>query len=300
MQINRLTIHLQLMAEYHDLHQLGKKTIKERFDAIGKFLIEYYAHYSCDASDHCKLKRTFMGITMCTGEKPYTIDLKRYYDTCEVDGTYRDFHADLKLSSSEHPEREPIFIEIAVTQDCEKEKIDSGIRIIELKIKEEADIHQPLCESPDIHFYNFKRQFEANCKIERFSLVRENGMLRAKTEYELDCKQKDHHHENAVFDLVIPSYTMTRKRLKFEELGMIQAYLHGVPIKHCSMCPLYSEFHSNPRGEFKVSLSFNEDLYKLANVCDKFTIDPKKRLATLTFLNNTGTYTWVKAEEGKG
>lgn len=52
-------------------------------------------------------------------------DLKKNFDTCEEEVTYKGYRADLMLSSMEHPEREPIFFEISVTHDCEVEKLAS-------------------------------------------------------------------------------------------------------------------------------------------------------------------------------
>jgi hypothetical protein len=71
-----------------------------------------------------------------------TFNLKEYYDTCEQEIQYNSINrrSDLKISSAEHPERAPIYIEIFVTHASDSEKLHSGNKIIEIKIESEEDI----------------------------------------------------------------------------------------------------------------------------------------------------------------
>lgn len=59
---------------------------------------------------------------------------------CEEEVRYKNFIADLLLSSSDRPEREPILIEIYVSHKSSAEKITDGVRIIEVQIRNEEDI----------------------------------------------------------------------------------------------------------------------------------------------------------------
>lgn len=155
-------------------HRMAKDMIKERFDNSDTFNVSYYMRDVCTNYRKCH-KHT------CSCERIYlkTINLKEEYDTCTPEKGEGDFpfRADLKLSSSKNPDKESIFIEIAYTHDCEPEKINSGIPIIELKVKVDTDINHPLIEDdveldyasanpykskelPKVRFFNFARDVE--------------------------------------------------------------------------------------------------------------------------------------------
>ena len=282
------------------LHKLGKLVIKERFESEEHFYISYNVDHICGVAEHCKLKRNHFGKITCIGEKSRTFDLKEYYDTCEVESTYRDFRADLKLTCKEHPERKPVFIEIAVTHDCEKEKKDSGIRIIELKVKEEADLLKPFSESKDLRFYNFKKETKASINIDKFSITKDsNGILNAYLEENVDCREKDVHQDNSIFEFVAPSDNrFSPTKLSFEELGLIKANVKDIPIKHCSICCHYNELHRTPLGRIKVYNYTDNDQYKFANTCEKYYIDRKKWMSALLYFNEMEYYTWCRSELG--
>ena len=156
------------------LHRMAKDIIKERFDNSDTFNVSYYMRDVCTNFKKCH-KHT------CSCDRTYlkTVNLKEEYDTCtpeEKEGDF-PFRADLKLSSSKNPDKKAIFIEIAYTHDCEPEKINSGIPIIELKVNVDTDINHPLVEEemtldyasanpyqftrpPMVRFFNFKREVE--------------------------------------------------------------------------------------------------------------------------------------------
>lgn len=165
------------------LHKLEKKILKEKFDSQAEFIIKYYIKYYCDKSKNCE-RSTLYKQQHCLRKELIVQDLKQMYDTCAEEAYYNGFRADLKIYSKSHPEREPIFIEISVTHDCEEKKKDSGIRIIEVKIDSEEDVSRPLIEEDSfffrfesqnaypppltlpVRFYNFPRLLEANCPNE--------------------------------------------------------------------------------------------------------------------------------------
>ena len=175
------------------LHKLGKMRLKQRFDTQKEFVIKYYVEHHCDKAKGCKLEQIYRD-KKCNCRELIAIDLKKLFDTCEEEVIYKGYRADLMLSSKEHPEREPIFLEISVTHDCEAEKLASGIHIIELKIADEKDVLRPLIEEdslfgrvnpeqpydlPPIRFFNFKRKFETARPLERFWVAKDDkGVLR--------------------------------------------------------------------------------------------------------------------------
>lgn len=153
------------------LHQLAKKIIKKRFDESESFIVSYYVKEVCSNYDSCQKHSS-----SCTKVNRREVNLKEKYDMCEIEekDSHFPFRADLKLSSKNHPNRKPVFLEIAYTHDCESEKINSGIQIIELKVSEDNDISSPLNEDlvmldytsgnpyqygylPKVRFFNFKR-----------------------------------------------------------------------------------------------------------------------------------------------
>ncbi len=161
------------------LHSLAKELIKAKFDHDNEFNIAYYKKDSCPQIGHCAYCSS-----KCSRLFKHNINLKELYDTCEAEETdgISLYRADLKLSNSKKPKLKPVFIEVAYSHDCENDKINSGIQIIEIKINNEDDILQPLeeqqhmfinedsanpyqfCELPPVRFYNFER----NAKLKSF------------------------------------------------------------------------------------------------------------------------------------
>lgn len=92
----------------------------------------------------------------CHEWKLDTFDLKQFYDTCIEEQSVDDYIADLLLTSSEKPNREPVLIDIQVSHKSTDQKLQSGQRIIEIRIKTEEDIKSllsfPIVENHDTQF----------------------------------------------------------------------------------------------------------------------------------------------------
>lgn len=116
------------------LHILAKIKIREAFLSSEHFLLSY------KAKARCSCECPFISSPKCEGEKPVVFDLRRYYDTCNIEATYKQFRADLLLTSSTNPKLSPVLIEIKVTHKCTEDKINDGVRIIEIPIKSEEQI----------------------------------------------------------------------------------------------------------------------------------------------------------------
>lgn len=154
------------------LHEYAKRLIKELFDTGDGFIISYEQHTLCNNFYDCFYRKHVFDDenSKCKQTVKTNCNLKEYYDTCEVEKGYKGFIADVMFSSKEHPEREPVFIEIAVNHSCEQEKLDSGIKIIEIFLPKDIDmfndIHiiegeQVIDASEDsiiIKFHNFNRE----------------------------------------------------------------------------------------------------------------------------------------------
>jgi hypothetical protein len=74
---------------------------------------------------------------VCRSSEAVDFDLTRFFDHVQLEVEYGDFIPDVLLSSKTR--NEVLFIEIAVTHPCEQNKIDSGFRIIEFLVRDEAD-----------------------------------------------------------------------------------------------------------------------------------------------------------------
>ncbi len=180
------------------LHKLAKERLKELFDTSEKFEIYNCVEYRCDKNCelYCKMRNSQP--TYCNS----TRDLKLTYDKCEIEKEYKGFIADLLLTSSKNPDIDPIFLEISHKHDCEQEKLDSGIKIIELKVKDDRDLKfkLPLKESDrrlnfkdrNIRFYNF-------CHKPSYSLFRccvskpKDGIVECLFET-INCYNSDSHN----------------------------------------------------------------------------------------------------------
>ena len=240
------------------LHRLGKGFIKWMFNNHDSFPISYYVNYFCDKTTNCKFADF---INSCNRREPYSVDLKKYYDTCEEEVSYRGFRADLMLSSSEHPDHRPIFIEISVSHDCEPEKINSGIRIIEIKLQSEYDVFRSLNEEnlfidttqeidtkhpykadllPSLRFYNFKRRIQSSHNLDRFWISKgDNNILYGNITRQItDCQNIDNTY-NFIYDLLLPANTIPND-CELLDLGTYLAHKKGIQIKQCRFCELYN------------------------------------------------------------
>lgn len=312
------------------LHKLGKMRLKQRFDTQKEFVIKYHVENHCDKSKGCKLEPIYRD-KKCNCRELFAIDLKKLFDTCEEEVTYMGYRADLMLSSKEHPEYEPIFLEISVTHDCESEKIASGIKIIELKIADEKDVLRPLIEEdssfgrnspeqpydfnalPPIRFFNFKRKFETVRPLERFWVAKDdNGLLCGNcTQDDLTCRNVEgNHREDSIYEVAIPSEVLIGNRKpNLYMFGMAKAISAGINVKHCNICDKHQrcilnyneEVEDNKTGEKKLvprrirmRQIQDQDLDKVlqANECQGYLHNSFFVYRVLNYLRNLPCWEW--------
>ena len=84
----------------------------------------------------CEENAKLVGRPCDTNSQLATFDLTKWFKTAEVEKGVGGFVADVLLTG---PQGE-MLLEVAVTHPCSDEKIASGLRIVEIGIKEEADI----------------------------------------------------------------------------------------------------------------------------------------------------------------
>ena len=151
-----------------ELHEYSKKVLKYRFDHDEHFYIQLLQQPKCKHSESCIFYDSEETDKFCCGQLGsidyITYDLKDYYDTAILEGEYGGFVADVLLTDSKNKERNPIFLEVAVTHMCSEEKKNSGNKIIELIVNGERDAYAEITQNfeeaeIDINFYEFTEYY---------------------------------------------------------------------------------------------------------------------------------------------
>lgn len=140
------------------LHSIAKIMIMNWFNSNNQIELCMNVEEKCNRFKECAFYDNFY----CSGTKKVTYNLKSYYTKCIPEHKYDGFIADLFCEHNSNPSV-PIFIEIFVTHKCSIDKINSGIRIIEIPIQSEEDILKItksvcLIENETVRLYNFKRK----------------------------------------------------------------------------------------------------------------------------------------------
>ena len=147
-----------------ELHEYAKRVLKHRFETEDRFPIKYYRKEYCLNEKDCIFYDELNKGCGKLDSQLCEYNLKDYYDTATIEGSYDGFVADVLLTSSSH-NRRPVFLEVAVTHPCTEEKIASRHKIIELSVCCEEDAYCELKQtipdnydlrSGDVKFYNFE------------------------------------------------------------------------------------------------------------------------------------------------
>lgn len=162
------------------LHRLVKEKIIKAFLNKDKFLIEFEYKSFCFLKNTCK----FESYASCYSSTIKRFNLRQFYDSCDQEKAYDSINrrSDLKVFSSFNSRTPPVYIEFCVTHASEKEKLNSGNRIIEIQIEDEEDINsiaehgfiESTCNNqfdingqniPKTVFYGFKKEDYSNTTI---------------------------------------------------------------------------------------------------------------------------------------
>ena len=249
------------------LHNYCKKYLAKQFETQPHFYVSYYAINDCPHKDSCQLFKRHQW-DKCSGTALHQFDLKEQYDTCQIEGSYAGFRADVLLTSSKNPDTRPIFLEVSVSHDCTPEKIDSLNKIIEIKVECEDDIKRPIVENlgylvpaPDprlsyqygnckiykpikkfIIFHNFSHLISRDdlCKLDVFALFPGNvGHTYKET---IPCsKAGKKFFKDSVFELSVLKHWAFQEKNKNDlfNLGFSQAMLRDDSVRHCAYCTEY-------------------------------------------------------------
>ena len=210
----------------------------------------------------------------CSGITLRTVDLKEFYDTCEIEGVHNGFRADVLLTNSHDPTIQPLFLEIVVSHECTREKLDCGCRIIEMKVQNESEILRPIVEntgpyvpqnkvlspispyrydyraepvSSFIKFHNFdqdRQQIDLKL-LDRFAVLGDGRIVVKRRSVKCGEIGLDH-LDDSVFELMAlhpgendkNTYRNT-PRPDFYEFALYHAVRYRIPIRYCSYCRHY-------------------------------------------------------------
>lgn len=251
------------------LHNLAKKYLAKQFETQEKFNVSYYVNIQCPQNATCPVFRRYHW-GYCSNKSLKSVDLKKQYDTCQIEGTYNGFRADVLLTNSQNPDIPPIFLEVSVSHDCTQEKIESGIPIIEIKVFDEKGIKHRIEENdgelvppptpqpvtpyyhfshtpnqpPDptlIRFYNFDRNpFGGYFKnFDRFALMAD-GRIVWKEDYVTCGERETKHFKESILEIDLLSHYRQSNKISLLTFGRAYALLHNLPARHCVFCLHYS------------------------------------------------------------
>ena len=220
------------------LHSVATILLKKWFDDNDKIILKINNRKICNKSGDC----IFHDENNCYRQTMSEFDLKKYYTECYPEHKYGKFIADLYCHRDKKP---PIFIEIFVTHECSIEKINSGIRIIEIKINSEHDIFKiinsnTLEQGPSVNFYNFSPRLEydqtLNVNVYKYILYSSGKSYINANSTCLNYKAK----RNGVYEISIPNHKFRNyfksSTYDFMIAGRIMAYLDGYLDKDCKIC----------------------------------------------------------------
>lgn len=261
------------------IHKLWKQFIFEQWQKLSHLYVTYYVEHCCDKTKTCKLFAESKTPRCSDTFEQETIDLKEKYDTCEIEGVYRGYRADLLLSNSHNPDIVPTFIEICYKHPCDEQKQNAGIPIIELKVTDDnLQLPQRLTESPTlipgfgkcpvdnfgIVLYGFDRKRLVSHNVRRFYVYQdENGINHGKVdEHLLSCHSLDGHLPDSMLEIFVAEDKAMNDSLFFE-FGIRTAAKNGVKIRHCVLC----RFRRNRGALCQLTLNGDKDSW-LININD--------------------------------
>ncbi|WP_162508158.1 competence protein CoiA family protein [Alistipes onderdonkii] len=225
------------------LHSLAKIKIHDWFYRADQFMLGLNTEFKCSHIDSC-IWFDIGNPSYCIQEKLHIIDLKKYYNSCDIERTYNSFRADLFVYNNQFS-KSPIFIEICVNHPCSEEKINSGIRIIEIVIKSEEEIESiissTISERDDcIRLYNFnpKSQVIDSCykELTKFVLLKDNRGFFIPVG-DVNCRTYTERNTKSIFELTCDSGSLMEYSIY--QIGMVSAYKYKYPVRSCFLCKFH-------------------------------------------------------------
>ena len=284
------------------LHILAKEKIREAFLSKSEFWIEFEYKSYCTNFESCK----FIHHGECCEGKRKRFNIKQFYDSCEQEIPYDNINrrSDLKIFSSTHPERSPIYLEFFVTHASDLDKLHSGNKIVEICINSVNDILQltenGIIESNSLNnndyydlgsdfrsisFYEFKNKDYRNSSISsKIEFVRYILYQSGKTQCFQDacsCKRLAKSKASSLLEICI--HTPVSFAL-YEKVRYIGYQKFKIP--NCILCKNYVGSYSGMRKICRLYKHLQIPRYEdfdtaRAKTCHCFAIDQKEMQSVL-------------------
>lgn len=230
------------------LHSLAKKRIEEWFNSDRPFNISINNKDRCEIFENCIWRHDeSLASTYCEKDHEFVYDLKQYYDVIFLEKSYKGFRADLLLADSRNV-REPIFIEICVSHECEKDKLESGIRIIEIPLKHEYTLNRiiqkgVICENINALLYNFKHEtgitLTEGLELNKFVLLEsKHGFCPSNRS---NCKIYTQRHPSSIFEITFDYQANRTRWINPFVFGWVIAYKNCYDVRNCFLCKFYKQ-----------------------------------------------------------
>lgn len=264
------------------LHKLGKlvfyNTYNDCLENNKPFFVDFETMRNCNTCIKIENINRICEIESHHGK----FDLTKTFNEIYLEEHHNGFVPDVLLKSKETDD--VIFIEIFVTHSCENDKIESGIRVIEIEVRNEND----LSFISDLHFknniencrfYNFKiKTIEKNfidveqCeKTAGFFSIYKNGKARVR---ELFIKDLNIEllNENLIYKKVLDFSEDNNFIGHHYKKLIIEASQSGVKFKNCFACRFFA---TNKSDFFEATLFCKKKKEYVKNSndgsdCDKF------------------------------
>lgn len=262
------------------LHKLGKLMLEEKFhDRTKPFSIRLVDNQTCCRRNDC----TFYNEELCITKRKVLqdeIDIRPHYDSIAVEtplyvkiegkdikASFENFEGATKLipdlllyNSKKKNLNGAILLEVCYSHKCELAKIESGMRIIEVYVRNEDSIENLMNSAfvqedeeiyiwdkkkkPNVLCYNFKTQSESSeplnvRPIDRFIYFRKGSCYVPQMDEAITCaRRKEKYNPYSLVELNLSSSDYLGVPNTYH-VGLAYLKLKGFDIKNCLLCKYY-------------------------------------------------------------
>jgi hypothetical protein len=225
------------------LHQLAKRVFYSEYTKCLETKKPFHlVRLEKSICDHYEQQYGFT----CSNKDLVYHDLTKYFNNIFLEKYHSGFVADVLLQSDKYG---ILFVEFAVTHKCEKEKRNSGIRILEYSLTEERDIepiksHLIRANDFNINLYNFKSQIvrksicNGKCHaaiINVFIVSKNKKAILNEMEPSPDLKSQIRGNPAYVEILGLKKGEKKDQTLLFMQ-KVREAHFKNIPIRNCYIC----------------------------------------------------------------
>ena len=291
------------------LHTLAELKFIEWFESGRDFIIELKVNTLCSNYQNC-IWRSENRKYSCKNNGKRIFKLSSIYNKIEHEKNNEGFIWDLLLTNTNKKNWAPTAIEIYVTHKCTNEKVNSGIRFIEVKITSEEQLDNIidsgiLVEEQDFVSYNFTVEPDNGDNIKQeLNKVMLNDKMKAKWK-KVDCRFYTKRQYDSIFELTLDDFIVA------DQTRFINAYYWACAIfykkfknfRHCSLCSSYK--YNDSYCQYicvlykKLRLEDKHDPYN-ALKCSKYNVDDLKIKQALEKLKYLSYNVWENTEDHQG